>query len=394
MPSIDALPPDQRAVLELVLRRGRTYDEIAQLLSIDRAGVRQRALAALDALGPEADVPAERRALITDYLLGALPRRVTEQVRERLGKSAAERAWARVIAAELEPISSQPLPEIPADAGAVRPAPAAPTPRPEPEPERTGRPAPPRREPRSAGEPEPAPAPGEAEEPRRRRASRRERRPGRRRGPLGPGSSLEPGRERPPSRRGGKLVLLAAAVIVLVIVLSIALSGGGSKGGHTTPAAAAGTTPTTASTPSTTSTPTTASTPTTSTSATGTTSTSGQSAKIVAQVNLNAPSGGSAKGVAEVLKAGSTEAVAIIAQHVAPNKAHDAYAVWAYNSPTDAVRLGFVSPGVTSSGKLQTEGPLPANASHFHHLIITLETQSDPKTPGQIVLEGDLTGLS
>ena len=47
-----SLPADQRAVLELVLQRGRNYDQIARLLSVDRAGVRQRALAAFDALGP------------------------------------------------------------------------------------------------------------------------------------------------------------------------------------------------------------------------------------------------------------------------------------------------------------------------------------------------------
>lgn len=180
-------------------------------------------------------------------------------------------------------------------------------------------------------------------------------------------------------------MLLAAAVIILVVVLSIALGGGGGKGNHTPAASTGSTTPTT--------TPTTASTPTTSTPSTGTTTT-GQSAKIVAQVNLNSPTGGAAKGVAEILKAGSTQAVAIIATHVTPNKAHDAYAVWVYNSATDAVRLGFVSPGVGSSGKLQTEGPLPSNASHFHHLIVTLETQANPKTPGPIVLEGDLTGVS
>lgn len=378
MPSIDALPPDQRAVLELVLRRGRTYDEIAQLLSIDRAGVRQRALAALDALGPDADVPAERRALITDYLLGALPPRVADQVRDRLAQTPAERAWARVIATELEPITSRALPEIPADAGAARAQPAPPPPGPEPEPERPEPPA--RREPRRRERG----ATAESEEPGRRRPGRRERRPGGRRGRLGPGTRLEPGRERPPSRRGGKLVLLAAAVIVLIVVLSIVLSGGSSKGGHTTPhTGTAGTTPTTASTPAT-----------STTGSTPTTSTTGQAAKIVAQVNLNPPSGGSAKGVAEILKAGSTQAVAIVATHVAPNKAHDAYAVWVYNSPSDAFRLGFVSPGVGSSGKLQTEGPLPANASHFHHLIVTLESSPNPKTPGQIVLEGDLTGVS
>src|SRR5438270_2247191 len=116
MASLDSLPPDQRAVLELVLRRGRNYDEIAELLSIDRAGVRERALAALDALGPQTGVPAERRALITDYLLGALPPRVAEDVRARLGATPSERAWARVVASELAPLATDPLPEIPTEA--------------------------------------------------------------------------------------------------------------------------------------------------------------------------------------------------------------------------------------------------------------------------------------
>jgi hypothetical protein len=115
MASMDSLPADQRAVLELVLKRGRTYDEIARMLSIDRAGVRERALAAFDALGPQTRVPPERRALITDYLLGQLPAKVSEDTRQRLGQSASERAWARVLASELEPIAVSPLPEIPTD---------------------------------------------------------------------------------------------------------------------------------------------------------------------------------------------------------------------------------------------------------------------------------------
>ena len=87
MASLDSLPADQRAVLQLVLQRGRSYDEIAQLLSIDRAAVRERALSALDALGPQTGVPPERRALITDYLLGQLPPRVAEDTRDRLARS-------------------------------------------------------------------------------------------------------------------------------------------------------------------------------------------------------------------------------------------------------------------------------------------------------------------
>ena len=116
MTPLDDLPAEQRAVLELVLKRGRTYDEIAALLSIDRAGVRQRALTGLDALGPSTSVPPERRALITDYLLGQLPERVSEQVAQRLATEASDRAWARVIASELSPVAATPLPRIPTGA--------------------------------------------------------------------------------------------------------------------------------------------------------------------------------------------------------------------------------------------------------------------------------------
>src|SRR5438270_11824264 len=113
MPSLESLPADQRAVLDLVLQRGRSYDEIAKMLSIDRAGVRQRALSAFDALGPQTRLEPFRRALITDYLLGQLPGRISEETRASLARSPAERAWARVLASELAPLARDPLPEIP-----------------------------------------------------------------------------------------------------------------------------------------------------------------------------------------------------------------------------------------------------------------------------------------
>src|ERR1700728_3539038 len=103
MADLESLTPDQRAVLDLVLRRGRSYDDIAQLLAIDRAAVRARALAAFDEIGPETGISPESRALITDYLLGQLPGPVAEQTRERLAESPYDRAWARVVAAALEP---------------------------------------------------------------------------------------------------------------------------------------------------------------------------------------------------------------------------------------------------------------------------------------------------
>jgi hypothetical protein len=121
MSGLADLPADERAVLELVLGRGRNYDEIAAMLRIDRAGVRQRALSAFDALAPHADVPPERRGLIADYLLGQLPPRAGETIRARLASDPAEHAWARAVASELAGLASGPLPEIP-DAGSAAPA--------------------------------------------------------------------------------------------------------------------------------------------------------------------------------------------------------------------------------------------------------------------------------
>lgn len=325
MASIENLPSDQRAVLELVLRRGRSYDEIAQLLSIDRAGVRQRALAALDALGPSTRVPAERRALITDYLLGALPATVADEVREHLRQSASERAWARAVSGELQGLSEGPLPEIPADAVP------------------SGRPA------------GPTPAPVIAV------ASAQD----------GTAENGTGDAARPSSRRGGALLLAGSAVVVvLVVVLLLVLPGGGTKHSTSHPRVAAAA----------------------STGRTGTTGTTG--ARIVAQINLKPPSGQSSPvGIAEVLTAQGQLGVAIAAQGLTANSKHppNAYAVWLYNSPADSKILGFVNPAVGSNGQLKTAGGLPTNASHYQKLLVTLETKSNPKTPGTIVLEGPLS---
>jgi hypothetical protein len=117
----------------------------------------------------------------------------------------------------------------------------------------------------------------------------------------------------------------------------------------------------------------------------------------VAQINLFPTSSVSkAAGIAEVLKEGANRGIAIVAQNMAANttKPPNAYAVWLYNSATDARLLGFVNPGVGNNGKLSTAGGLPPNASHFKKLIVTLETRANPKTPGTIVLAGQLVGVS
>ena len=175
-------------------------------------------------------------------------------------------------------------------------------------------------------------------------------------------------------------VLVAAGLILLAIILIVALGGNGankklnptSSPGSTT--AAGGVTTPATTTPST-----------TGTNGTG---------QLVAQVNLNPPSGSGAKGVADVVRSGTTQGLEIVASGLKANTKTNAYAVWLYNSPSDSHLLGFVNPAVKSDGKLRTVGTLPSNASHYGQLLITLETQAKPTRPGTIILQGRLKGLS
>ena len=130
------------------------------------------------------------------------------------------------------------------------------------------------------------------------------------------------------------------------------------------------------------------------TGGTGATGTTG--ARVISAISLKPPSGAkSPLGFAEVLEVQGRFGVAIAAQGLAANTKHppNAYAVWLYNSPSDSRILGFVNPAVGSNGQLKTAGGLPTNASHYQKLLVTLETKSNPKTPGTIVLQGALTGL-
>jgi hypothetical protein len=352
MATLDSLPADQRAVLQLVLQRGRSYDEIAAMLSIDRAGVRQRALTALDELGPQTGVEAGRRAIITDYLLGQLPEHVSADTRERLGDSPRERAWARVVASELSPLAAKPLPEIPTESVHAE----APEPNVAAEYSEEAE-----QEQRSVAAVAASPA----------TAAVAEREPDR----PGPTASSRPPRAGGPrrsSRRGGAILIGFAVLVVIVAVVIIATGGSSSK--HTSSTTIASTsTATTAST-------------------TASTSTSSTTPQVIRQINLAAPETASkTKGLADVLRQGTTDGIAIIAQNVPPNTTHDAYAVWLYNSPTDSVKLGFVNPGVGSNGRLSAAAPLPPTAGHYKQLIITLETQSNPKVPGKVILQGPLS---
>jgi hypothetical protein len=338
MSSLDHLPADQGAVLSLVLQRGRGYDEIAALLGIDRAAVRQRALDGFDTLGPSTTVPAAERALLTDYLLGQLPPRVAESVRDGIAESPAQRAWVRVIASEIGSLSLHPLPEIPAAAAAATvgdEAAAAPA------------------------EPDEA-APSRERAPRHERAPRREPAPRRERAP-------RPAGERPASsRRGGAVLLgIVAAVIVVVVVIVVATSGGGKSPlnpGTSTNAADTGTTGTTA-------------------------------LKRLAAFNLTPPvSTSKALGIAQVAEERSTVGIVIIASGLPANTSHDAYGIWLYSSPTHQKFLGYYDDRVGKTGEMKVTSILPTGTNgylSYSTLLITLESEGQKLTgPGTIELQG------
>jgi hypothetical protein len=124
MSRIDDLAADQRAVLQLLLKQGKSYVELGAMLRMDRDSVRARALTALEDLGPRdgAAIAPERRAEVADYLLGQQSASERQATREFLEGSAAGRAWARVVAGELKPVAGDALPDIPAERAEVEQA--------------------------------------------------------------------------------------------------------------------------------------------------------------------------------------------------------------------------------------------------------------------------------
>jgi hypothetical protein len=130
MSRLDDLPPDQRATLSLLLRRGKSYAEVAGMLDIDERAVHDRAHAALAVLAARQarELTAAQREEVGDYLLGqraGVAERLT--MRTYLDGSSHARAWATALAEELEPLAGAPLPEIPDGAGpAATPAAVAP----------------------------------------------------------------------------------------------------------------------------------------------------------------------------------------------------------------------------------------------------------------------------
>src|SRR3954469_2057399 len=128
---LDALAPDQRAVVQLILQRDRSYAQIAELLKISEDAVRARAHAGLGALAPEVELPADKIAQIADFLLGQQNGKPRQATRTLLREDEGARTWAETVRESLEDVGE--VPDLPAgEATPVEEEPAKPGPRPRP----------------------------------------------------------------------------------------------------------------------------------------------------------------------------------------------------------------------------------------------------------------------
>lgn len=96
MATFDQLAADQRAIIEIVLRQGKSYDQIGEMLDLPPTRVRELAREALGELAPTtADlVDPQWRGQVADYILGEQTGPEAQATRGHLKRSEPARIWA------------------------------------------------------------------------------------------------------------------------------------------------------------------------------------------------------------------------------------------------------------------------------------------------------------
>src|SRR3954464_4834169 len=122
MATFDKLSAEQRAIIELVLQRGKSYAELSDLLAMPETRVQELARDALVSLSP---VSAKRveddwRGQLADYVLGQQTGPESTATRGHLRRSEAGRTWARSLLDSLDTLYAGGPPPTPDGARAAR----------------------------------------------------------------------------------------------------------------------------------------------------------------------------------------------------------------------------------------------------------------------------------
>ncbi|HEX6712450.1 MAG TPA: anti-sigma factor [Thermoleophilaceae bacterium] len=124
MATFDQLAADQRAIIEIVLRQGKSYEEIGEMLDLPPARVRELARDALGELAPHTAefVDAQWRGQLADYVLGQQTGPEAQATRGHLKRSEPARIWAYSLLDALGDFYADgSRPEIPVGEAGARP---------------------------------------------------------------------------------------------------------------------------------------------------------------------------------------------------------------------------------------------------------------------------------
>lgn len=124
MATFDQLSAEQRAIIELVLKQGQSYDELGEMLGMPTSRVRELARDALVRLSPvsAAAVDDDWRGQLGDYLLNQQSGPESTATRGHLRHSESARGWARSVLDSLEQFYTDGnIPQIPEGEAAPEP---------------------------------------------------------------------------------------------------------------------------------------------------------------------------------------------------------------------------------------------------------------------------------
>jgi hypothetical protein len=332
MATLDQLGPEQRAIIELLLTRGQSYEDLSGVLSLPTARVRELAREALSELAPSTAerVDPQWRGQLADYILGQQTGPEALATRGHLKSSEPARMWSLSLLDSLHGLfANGARPEIPGAGESSR--------RPE----------------RGAGS---------AREGFRAAAGRV-----RGRSASGAGdSALSP---------EARQVVLRRRLIVGAAGLLLALAVGGAIFAATReddePAARAGSAAGGAPTPP------------------------GQPAaaapRVLGQVLLRPTSGEQGVGRATLAEQAGRRLLVVQAQDLGRVARDEVLEVWLYNSDDDARSLGAQK---VERGRFQGLGDLPADAARYRSIDVSREqTDRNPRHSGDSVLRGNLNDV-
>lgn len=367
MATFDQLPADQRAIIELLLKRRRSYDSLSDMLDMPTTRVRDLAREALTELAPYTAerVDPDWRAQIADYALNQQSGPESAATQGHLKRSEPARAWLLSLMDALDTLyANGSTPEVPpaeGERGRAR--------------DRKERGADRERDRKERDRDKGATAVAEKPKDRKDIDEDEDRDEDKKRRKLGP---LSGGREGGPLSPAARTVvrrrrLIAGAVALAALVLGVLILTGVLFGGDDDEPGTQADTDRGSET---------------------TTNANQPQTQLIGQLQLDPLDKGERDtiGVAAIAKTGNKMQLAVQAK-LPPRTAEDeAYEVWLYNSRDDAVSIG--AQRTDREGNYQGAGDIPVDYTKYKYIDISAEkVDRDRAHSGQSIVRGEIANL-